>query len=250
MSGTQLVLTHRSAGLLAAATAARLVTRLTDVQAAGRVPAVVLTGGTIAAAVHEAVASSPARDAVDWRQVDFWFGDERYVPATSEDRNGGQAAAAMLDRLAVDPSRVHEMPPSDGGYDGAEAAAAAYAQELLAANPDTTPGTPWFDVLMLGIGPDGHCASLFPGRPEVHDRRPVVAVHDSPKPPPTRITLTLDPLGRAREVWLVASGSAKAEAVRDALAGADVSRVPAAGPRGLERTLWILDDEAASLLRR
>ncbi|HET6627898.1 MAG TPA: 6-phosphogluconolactonase [Nocardioidaceae bacterium] len=247
MAAAPEILRHRDADGVAAAVAARLVTRLADIQSTGRVPSIVLTGGSIAVKIHEAVAQSPAHPAVDWSSVDVWFGDERFVPAADPDRNVGQAAAAMLDRLPFDPARIHPMPPSDGelGND-VDAAAAAYAEELGRVADGAA--TPTFDVLMLGIGPDGHCASLFPGRPEMYDERPVVAVRDSPKPPPTRITLTLDPLMRAHEVWWVAAGDGKAQAVHDAVTGSDPGQVPASGPKGLDRTLWLVDDAAASKL--
>jgi 6-phosphogluconolactonase len=176
-----------------------------------------------------------------------WFGDERFVPEDSPDRNVGQTAAALLDRRPFDPARVHVMPPSDGKYgDDVDAAAAAYADELREAA--TEGDVPRFDVLMLGIGPDGHCASLFPGRSEIDDERPVVAVRDSPKPPPTRISLTRGALCNASEVWWVASGSEKAEAVSRAVHGADPRDVPAAAPTGFDKTIWFLDDAAASRL--
>jgi 6-phosphogluconolactonase len=151
----------------------------------------------------------------------------------------------MLDHLPVDPDRVHAMAASDGEYgDDVDAAAAAYAEELRRAAGGEAEA-PAFDVLMLGIGPDAHVASVFPGHPVLTDERPVAGVRNSPKPPPTRITLTMQTLRRAREVWFVAAGPEKAEAVRLALAGADV---PAAGPKGTERTLWFLDPGAASAL--
>jgi len=222
---------------------------LARVQATGRVPSVVLTGGSIAAKIHAAVASSEDRDLVDWSRVDFWFGDERFVPSDHPDRNARQAAEAMLDHLPVDPARVHVIAPSDGKYGSdVDAAAAAYAQELSEAAGPGGALTPTFDIMMLGIGPDGHCASLFPGRAEMYDDRPVVAVRNSPKPPPTRITLTMAALSRARELWFVAAGNDKARAVRDARSGADPVDVPAAGPEGIERTLWFVDEAAASLL--
>lgn len=250
-SGPQ-ILRHRTPGDLADAVADSLVSRLAGLQDGGRVPSLVLTGGSIAARIHEAVARSPARGGVDWGSVEFWFGDERFVPAASPDRNVGQAKEAMLDALRVDPRRVHAMPPSDGEYgEDVDAAAEGYAAMLrAAAGSENGARTPTFDILMLGIGPDGHCASLFPGRPEMYDERPVVAVRDSPKPPPTRITMTMEPLRRAREVWWVAAGQDKAQAVHDALSGADPARVPAAGPRGISRTLWMLDEQAASKLPR
>ena len=241
--------THPGPDELADAVAARLVERLADLQGRGRVPSVVLTGGSIAVKIHEAVARATDRDSVDWGRVDFWFGDERFVPADSPDRNVGQARAAMLDRLPVDPARVHEIAPSDGEYaDDVDAAAAGYADRLRAASASDEDATPRFDVLMLGIGPDGHCASLFPGRREMYDERAVVAVRDSPKPPPTRVTLTMAPLRRASEVWWVAAGDEKAQAVHDAVTGSDLDAVPAAGPEGVERTVWFLDAAAASRL--
>ncbi len=246
---TSEILVHAGPDELAGSVASRLVSRLVDIQREGRVPSIVLTGGTVAAKLHRAVASSSARGEVDWSRVDFWFGDERFVPADDADRNAGQAAEALLDHLPVDPSRVHEMPASDGKYgDDVDAAAAGYAQELREAAVDGD--TPVFDVVMLGVGPDGHCASLFPSHPALKDDRPAIPVRDSPKPPPTRISLSIGPLRRAREVWFVASGAEKAEAVRNAVTGSDVTAVPASGPKGMDATLWFVDEAAATHLPR
>jgi 6-phosphogluconolactonase len=244
------VLVHRTADLLASTVAARLLTRLVDVQSPGRVPSVVLTGGTIADRVHQAVAESAARDAVDWRRVALWWGDERYVPAGDAARNELQARVSLLDRLNLDPDLVHPMPADDGSND-ADAAAAHYADELRqAAAPEDHGAVPTFDILMLGIGPDGHVASLFPEHPALYDERAVVGVHGSPKPPPTRVSLTFASLNRSREVWFLASGDAKARAVRLALGGAGRMQIPAAGVSGSARTLWLLDTAAASQLPR
>jgi len=240
------VLQFATADELAQQVANRLVARLTDLQSSGTVPSIVLTGGGIAAKIHTAIAEADA-DGVDWSRVEVWFGDERFVPEDDPQRNAGEAAGMLLDRLPFDPTRVHPMPASGGKYgDDVDAAAEAYAQDLREAAVEGD--TPRFDVLMLGIGEDGHCASLFPGRTEVDDDRPAVAVRDSPKPPPTRITLTGGPLSRASEVWWVASGTGKAEAVSQAVHGADPHEVPAAGPKGVDKTLWFLDDAAASRL--
>ncbi|HSV38793.1 MAG TPA: 6-phosphogluconolactonase [Nocardioidaceae bacterium] len=227
----------------AAGVAQALLTRITEIQAEGRTPQLVLTGGRIAGRVHAAmaVAASPVR----WDDIEIWFGDERYVPQADPDRNAGQARAALLDKVPVDSSRVHEMPASDGDYADADEAALAYSVTLLSQAPADDP---WFDILMLGVGDDGHCASLFPGRPEVLDPAPVVSVRRAPKPPPTRLSLGMGTLGRAREVWFVASGREKAEAVAAAYRGDDVLNVPAAGPRGLLRTVWFLDEDAAWML--
>lgn len=240
---------HRTADLLAASVGARLVTCLVDAQAAGRVPSWVLTGGTIAGKVHRSLAESPARDVVDWSRVELWWGDERYLPAGHPDRNETQARAALLDALPLDRSNVHAMPSSDSSENDLDGAASAYADELAAASkPEDHGVTPTFDILMLGVGPDGHVASLFPELPAVYDERPVVGVRGAPKPPPTRLTLTMPTLRRAREVWFIVSGGDKAAAVRMAMSGAGPVQVPAAGPRGLQRTLWLLDSDAAAEL--
>jgi len=243
------VLAHRTADLLAAAVAARLTTRLVDVQSTGRVPSVVLTGGSVADAVHRAVAGSPARDAVDWTRVELWWGDERYVAPGHADRNDVQARRALLDSVPVTPARVHPMPADDGSRD-VDAAAEAYAAELAAAAaPEDHGDVPTFDLLMLGMGPDGHVASLFPERPALYEQqRSVVGVHGAPKPPPTRLSLTLPALNRAREVWFLVTGEAKARVVRLALEGAGPMQVPAAGVHGISRTLWFLDTAAARQL--
>jgi len=242
------VLAHRSVDLLAPAVAARLVTRLVDVQSSGRVPSLVLTGGSVVEAVHTAVATSPARDAVDWRRVELWWGDERFVPCDSEERNDVQARRLLLDDLPVDPVRVHPMPCDDGTLD-VDAAAARYAADLAAAAaPEDHGDVPTFDLMLLGMGPDGHVASLFPEAPALYEERAIVGVRGSPKPPPTRISMTLPTLNRAREVWFLVAGEAKARAVRLALGGAGAMQVPAAGVRGLSRTLWFLDADAASQL--
>lgn len=249
---TPAVVVHADARTLADAVAARLVTRLVDVQSARGHADIVLTGGTIGIATLAAVAASSARDAVDWAAVDIWWGDERFLPAGDGDRNATQAYRALLDHVPVSPANVHVMPPSDGP-DGADVDAAArrYAEDLQAAAARHTgarrSGVPEFDVLMLGVGPDGHVASLFPGHPALYvDDATTVGVRGSPKPPPVRISLTMSALSAAQEVWFVVSGADKAPVVRLALTSAGELAVPAAGPRGRRRTLWLLDRTAAA----
>jgi len=228
--------------------AARLVTRLVDVCAARGHASLVLTGGGIGTLVLTELAAAPARDAVDWRHLDMWWGDERFVPTGDPERNETGARQALLDHVDASPDRVHPMPGPDGpdGPDP-EAAAARYAGWLLAASrPEDHSQVPSFDVLMLGIGPEGHVASLFPGMPALYEERTVVAVHGSPKPPPTRLTLTLPAITAAREVWILASGEEKAGAIRLALSGAGSVQVPAAGARGRQQTLFLLDRAAAA----
>ena len=243
------VLVHSGAETLTAVAAARLITTVVDAQSSRGVASVVLTGGGTGIGVLEQVRLSPARDAVDWANVNVFWGDERFLPAGDPERNETQAREALLDHVDVDPQRVHPMAPSDGRFgDDADEAAAHYAQVLATvAGPAAETPVPDFDVLMLGVGGEGHTASLFPETPYVHETsRTVVGVHDCPKPPPTRISLTLPALRSAREAWMMTTGEAKAEAVTSALAGRSPAEIPAAGVRGRDRTLWLLDREAAS----
>lgn len=252
MNTPQLVV-HRDKELMAQAAAARLITKIVDAQASRGYASIVLTGGRNGNGLLAALSSAPARDAVDWGRLDLWWGDERFLPAGDPERNDTQARAALLDSVPLDPARVHPMPASDGPYGSdVEAAAEAYAAELAkAASPENHGSVPTFDVLMLGVGPDTHVASLFPELPAVREtERTVVGVHGAPKPPPTRISLTLPAIRSAREVWLLAAGEDKAEAAAIALSGAGEVQAPAAGAYGRARTLWLLDAAAASQLPR
>jgi 6-phosphogluconolactonase len=242
------VLIHPDAELLAKAVAARLVTTLVDASAASGHSSLVLAGGGIGTRVLAELAAAPARDAVDWRNLDIWWGDERFLPTGDPERNETGARAALLDHVEVAPDRVHPMPGSDGpDGDNPEAAAERYACWLrAAAQPEDHSQVPSFDVLLLGIGQEGHVASLFPGLPALYEERTVVAVRGAPKPPPTRLSLTLPAIRAARQVWIIASGQQKAGAVRLALAGAGPVQVPAAGARGRQQTLFLLDRAAAA----
>ena len=244
------VVVHATADLLAKAAAARLVTRLVDAQAARGMATIVLTGGGVGGAVLRELRDNPARDAVDWSRVEIWWGDERWLPDGDPERNDKQAMDALLSSVAVDPGRVHPFPAADGQYAGdPEAAAAAYAAELAkATRPEDHGPVPRFDVLMLGVGEEGHVASIFPESPAAYESRPVVAVRGSPKPPPTRLTLTFPAIAAATDVWLMTAGAEKAGAVALALGGAGAIQVPAAGVHGRAHTLWLLDRESAAKL--
>lgn len=232
------------AGTLAETTAARLLLTVLDAQSVSRPVHVVLTGGTVGIATLAAARRSALANAVDWTGVHVWWGDERYLPRGHRDRNETQAREALLDHVPIPPSHLHPVAGPDTS-DSPEGAAAAYASEL-GAHSGVENGVPDFCVLLLGVGPDGHVASLFPGLPGtgVLDRT-VIAVHDSPKPPPVRVSLTFPAIRSAREVWLVAAGTEKAARVSAALGGADHVDVPASGARGRTRTLWLLDAAAA-----
>lgn len=258
MSAEPKVSIHPSQTSLPAAVAARLITRLVDVQSDRGTATVVLTGGSVGTAVLKAVVESPAQAAVDWANVHFWWGDERFLRAEDPDRNAVQARAALLDRIAVDPVKIHEFGSKDE-FPDENAAALDYAEQLaeaarseLAADGETAqqdPRLPRFDVLLLGVGPDAHIASLFPEMAGIRTKgATTVGVADAPKPPPQRISLTLEAINTAQEVWLSVSGSDKAGAVGLALAGAGHVQVPAAGVRGVRKTLWLVDQDAAQKL--
>lgn len=247
---TPQVVVHRDKELMARAAAARLITKIVDAQAARGSASVVLTGGRNGNGLLAALAEAPARDAVDWSRLDLWWGDERFLPEGNPERNVTQAREALLDSVPVDPARVHVMGASGGEYVSADSAAEAYAAELAAAaGPEDHGPVPTFDVLLLGVGPDAHVASLFPEYPGVRESvRTVVGVHGSPKPPPTRVSLTLPAIRAAREVWLLAAGGDKAGAVALALSAPGELQAPASGAYGRARTLWLLDAAAAAHL--
>ncbi len=220
---------------------------VTDAVADRGVAHVVLTGGSLGIAVVRSLAALQPDRGV-WRSVHLWWGDERFVPVGDADRNEGQADDAGLRDLGVPQHQVHRMP---AGVDESElpAAAAAYALELAeaaAAGEPTDVAVPSFDVVILGMGPDAHVASLFPRRAEltVSDRT-TVAVTKSPKPPPLRVSMTVPALSAGVRVWFVIAGADKAKAVADARGRTDVKSLPVTWVRGRTETLWWLDRAAA-----
>jgi 6-phosphogluconolactonase len=232
------VVVYPDASAVADAAAARLLVTLGDVLATQGQAHVVLTGGTVGIGTLAAVAASPLRDSIDWTSVHVWWGDERFVARGDADRNEGQAQDALLRHVRLPEENIHRMGASDM-YASAEQAATAYEDEIVRA------GNPEWDVLMLGLGPDAHVASLFPGHPGFDDHHSaVLAVHDSPKPPPTRVSLGRAGLGRARRAWVVAAGDGKADAVRDCLKGDE--SLPGATVRGSLETVWMVDAAAAA----
>ncbi len=242
-----MVVVHHDKGVLADAAAARLVTAIVDAQSSRGEADIVLTGGSMGSAVLVSLGHSAAKDAIDWPRLNIWWGDERFLPAGDPERNETQSRLALLDSVPLDPARVHAMPTADGphGLD-VDKAAAHYAEELAAAAPHGH-DVPEFDVLMLGVGPDAHVASLFPEHPALHERdASVIGVHGAPKPPPLRVSMTFPTLCAARDVWFLVSGAAKAGAVGLALSGAGEMQAPAAGVSGTRSTTWLMDQDAAA----
>lgn len=249
MTSPAFVVVHPDPDTLAAGIAARLVTAIITAQARRGQAHIALTGGGIGTACLAAVLAEPARAAVDWSRVDFWWSDERFEPAGSDLRNETSARAEFLDHLPVDPSRVHPMPAKGGAFgDDVDAAAAGYAAEL-AASANRGRELPHIDVAMLGVGPDGHVASLFPGHAGLTATGTVIPVRNSPKPPPTRLSFTLATINASAQVWLVADGAAKAEALATALQPpSGTPTLPAGLVHGTADTLALLDVAAAARL--
>lgn len=222
---------------LAQGVAERLVRTLISLQADGRVAQLCLTGGRIANRMYGRFAQLAKGSDLAPNQLELWWGDERFLPSSDPDRNAGPSLE-LLGSLGLSPSHTHSMPGSDGILDGAQAAS-TYAKEL----DDTV-----FDICLLGMGPDGHVASIFPNHPSSEPTTAkVIEVTDAPKLPAERISLTLPVLSKSQEVWLLVTGHDKAEAVAAAIAG-DQS-LPGGRVRGQLATRYFLDDGACELLQ-
>jgi 6-phosphogluconolactonase len=209
----------------------------------------VLTGGSTPQGAYRRVAQHDLRDAIEWGRLRVAIGDERCVPPHDPESNWGQAAEALLDHVPLADSQRLRM----RGELGAEQAAKDYEAVLdrlpRVKSPAAGLEVPRLDLVWIGIGPDGHCLSLFPGRPEVEvTDRLVVPVHDAPKPPPDRVSLTLAALAGAERMLVLAAGRGKAEAVARALAGEwdlPITRAVAVVERAGGTVTWLLDRAAA-----
>jgi len=245
MTHDRRVLVHADKAALITSVATRFLSKITDTLHDQGHANVVLTGGSVATSVLEAINDSPDRDSLNWSKIDIWWGDERWVPRGHADRNDVQARAALLDHIDIPAANIHAFPASDEGLD-IDAAAERYATELKTlAGPDAL--VPQFDVTFLGVGPDGHIASLFPHLQGIRENDlTVIAVLNSPKPPAERLSLTRWVLNSSERIWLVVSGTDKASALGLALAGASRDEVPVAGIRGRHYTDFFVDGEAAA----
>ncbi len=229
---------------LAERVADRFLTRVRARTRNGRIAHVALTGGSMGGAVLAAVAAHPRAKKIDWSKVHFWWGDERFVELDDLDRNSRQSRQALLDHIDIPSENIHEVATPSSGV-SLEEAAAGYAADLARFGDDDQPW-PSFAVCFLGVGPDGHIASLFPDRVEVTvTDAAALPVHNSPKPPSERVTLTRPVINSSKRVWLVMTGADKASALGLALAGASYASVPAAGAKGRKRTVFFVDEAAA-----
>ncbi len=244
MTNERQVLVHPDKTALAESVAGRFIAKVAQLVERNGEATVVLTGGSVGIAILAAVKSHSHRDTVDWSRVNLWWGDERWLPRGDAERNDQQARDALLDHIPLNRSRIHAFPASDDGMELDEASA-AYASELAAAATDDG-RYPRFDITFLGVGPDGHIASLFPERGGIREEEhTVISVRRSPKPPPERLSLTLPVINSSDRIWLVLAGADKASALGLTLAGVSVNEVPAAGAQGRRRTLFFVDDAAA-----
>ncbi len=217
--------------------ATRFLARLVELQKERDEVHACLTGGSTADLVYEKFAELAAEAPLDLSRLHLWWGDERFVPATDPDRNSLQALSRLGRTLSVQTAKIHMMAAKEGRADPYEAAA-EYAAEL---------GDTCFDITLLGMGADGHVASIFPNHPSFEPtNKTVIGVTDSPKPPAERISLTLPTLSRSAEIWFMITGKAKAPLLARAFEGD--ATVPAGHPRGTEATYWFLDEAAATWL--
>ena len=225
MSDVELVVVDDE-NVLAAAVAERLVRAAHDGES------VVLTGGTTPELAYREAAEREG----DWSQVDLWWGDERCVPPDDEESNYGLAKRALLDRIDVPPRSVHRIK----GELGKEQAAAEYADEIA----DAT-----LDLLLLGMGPDGHVASLYPNAPTLRQREPALPAEARLEPFIDRVTLSLPRLRSAREILFLLAGESKADAAARAFTAEPSPDTPASLVRARDgRTVAILDRAAAAKL--
>ncbi|MFL5694127.1 MAG: 6-phosphogluconolactonase [Ktedonobacteraceae bacterium] len=208
---------------------------------------IALSGGSTPKALYGLLGSELYRDQIDWSKVDIFWSDERCVPPDSVDCNYHMAWEVLLSRVPLSPQQVHRMPADQPDHD---TAAQAYTQELR--QSFGTDGIPHFDLIQLGMGPEGHTASLFPHQASLQEQQRLVMYVTVPKPPPPRLTFTPPILNAARQVLFLVTGAEKADAVQAVLEGdynpdeypAQIVRPPSG------EVVWMLDEAAAGKLKR
>ena len=223
------------AASLAESAAEEFVTKLSQLLLVKESVHIQLTGGTIGIATLAAIAEREDAHLLDWSRVHVWWGDERFVESQSADRNAVQAQNAMLNKLPA--TNQHQFPASDQGL-SLDEAASFFEAEVAALGPK-------FDLAFVGMGPDGHVCSLFPGKPEPKKGNQVIAEHDSPKPPPQRLSFSYEAMNCIKEIWFVVAGADKQDAVAVAF-GDDPEQLPVGRIRGVEKTVWFVDQAAGT----
>jgi len=208
---------------------------------------IALSGGSTPRVLYGLLGSEPYRNQIDWSKVDIFWSDERCVPPDSADSNYAMAREVLLSRVPLSPQQVHRMPAELPDHD---AAAQTYEREIK--QSFGTSGIPHFDLIQLGMGPEGHTASLFPHQASLHEQQKLVMFVIVPKPPPPRLTFTPPILNAARHVLFLVTGAEKADAVHAVIEGEyQPDEYPAQIVRPPEGdVVWMLDEAAAGKLTK
>ena len=199
---------------------------------------IAITGGTVGIASLAAASTLPFSD-LDLTRLHIWWGDERFVDFESDDRNAKQAKNAWLSKLNIPDANIHEFPAKTNSL-SLETAASQF--NTLFAEKGVN-----FDLMLMGMGPDGHIASLFPDQDIVSDTKSVIAVPNSPKPPAERLSFTYETINNSRQIWFTVAGADKAEAV-SVVFGDEKATLPAGRISGKEKTVWYVDQTAGNLV--
>ena len=197
-----------------------------------------VTGGTVGIATLTACADLPFSK-LDLARLHIWWGDERFVESDSDDRNAKQAQGAWISRLNIPSQNIHEFPAKSANLNLDEAAS-LFEDQFASAGIS-------FDLMLMGMGPDGHVASLFPGQESLSGSENVIAVHNSPKPPPQRLSFTYETINKAKQIWFTVAGADKADAV-SVVFGDTPESLPAGRISGKEKTVWYIDQTAGNLV--
>ena len=209
-----------------------------------------ITGGTVGILTLVKIAEHPGCEDLDWANIHIWWGDDRFVEFGHADSNAKQAQDALLGQLLMlNPAKVHAFPSfdpsSEVGIDvQLDAARYTFALEVAKFVP-AGQSQMLFDITLLGMGPDGHIASLFPGHNLPAEGETVIAEHNSPKPPPHRLSFTYEALNNSNQIWFLVAGADKAEAAAVAFSNAP-QRLPVGRVNGIQKTIWFIDDDAAA----
>ncbi|MEI8231769.1 MAG: 6-phosphogluconolactonase [Actinomycetes bacterium] len=218
-----------------------IIETLVEAIAKNGVANVALTGGTVGILTLATLAEQPDLELINLSKVHFWWGDERFVESTSTERNAVQARQALFEKISVSETHIHEFPAIDQVAD-LKAGKDKFVQEIAAHFGQLVP---IFDLVILGMGPDGHIASLFPGHESLADDQVIVAEPNSPKPPAHRLSLSYSAINAAAKIVFVVSGLDKADAVTQIHSNVDCE-LPAAKINAIGETIWFVDQAAGA----
>ncbi len=242
MPAPELVIRETSDHLFAEA-AHRLIAAADEDAAARGAFHLAMSGGSTPEGLYRLLAGPPWEGKIPWDRLHVWFGDERCVPPGDPASNYRMAREAWLDQTPLPEDRVHRMPGEAPPEEGAQ----SYAQELAQHLPLAPDGTPVFDLVLLGLGSDGHVASLFPGTEALQASSPVAANY-VPALQVWRLTITLPVINAARRVWLLVTGPEKAAIIARARQGGSEQSLPVRCLEPGGQWLWLLDRKAAGHL--